>query len=57
MKLDPEEALRDANAKFERRFKGVETKLHAKGKPPSESSLEEMDALWNEVKRDEKTQD
>lgn len=55
MKLDPEEALRDANAKFERRFKGVEEKLHAKGKAPNQSNLEEMDALWNEVKRDERS--
>ena len=55
MKIDPEEALRDANAKFERRFKGVEKKLEERGKSPKESNLEEMDALWNAVKADERT--
>ena len=55
MKIDPEEALRGANAKFERRFKGIESKLHAKGKSPKESDLEEMDALWNAVKSEERT--
>lgn len=56
MKIDPEEALRDANSKFERRFKGVESKLHSKGKTPKQSDLQEMDALWNEVKADERSQ-
>ncbi|GHF28179.1 nucleoside triphosphate pyrophosphohydrolase [Kordiimonas sediminis] len=52
--VDPEEALRAANAKFERRFHGIEQKLQAQGKTPIDSSLEEMDALWNEVKKEEK---
>lgn len=55
MKVDPEEALRGANAKFERRFKGIEERLYAAGKSPKESDLEEMDALWNAVKADERT--
>lgn len=55
-KLDPEECLRDANAKFERRFRGVEQKLSALGKTPEASNLDEMDALWNAVKEDEKSQ-
>ncbi len=55
MKIDPEEALRGANAKFERRFKGIEARLHATGRSPKESDLEEMDALWNAVKADERT--
>ena len=48
--LDPEAALRAANAKFTRRFEGVEAKLAARGKTPAESDLAEMDALWDEVK-------
>ncbi len=53
LKLDPEEALRAANAKFERRFKKVEGKIAALGKTMEQSSLEEMDAQWDLVKREE----
>jgi ATP diphosphatase len=49
--IDPEAALRGANAKFERRFRHIEDRLAARGKQPSHSDLEEMDALWNEAKR------
>ena len=52
--LEPETVLRSANAKFTRRFNGVEDLLKARGKTPEESNLEEMDALWDEVKRLEK---
>ena len=52
--IDPEAALRGANAKFTRRFEAVEDALKAKGKTPSESDLEEMDALWDQVKAAEK---
>ncbi len=52
--IEPETALRSANTKFTRRFNGVEELLKAKGKAPEESNLEEMDALWDEVKRLEK---
>ena len=48
--IDPEAALRAANAKFIRRFEGVEARLAALGKTPSDSTLEEMDALWDAVK-------
>ena len=48
--IDPEAALRAANAKFTRRFEGVEAKLAARGKLPKDSDLAEMDALWDEVK-------
>ena len=54
--LDPEAALRAANAKFTRRFEGVEAKLAARGKTPAESDLAEMDALWDEVKADERSE-
>lgn len=54
MEVDPESALRAANTKFTRRFNAVESKLAALGKSPEQSDLEEMDALWDAVKRDEK---
>ena len=53
--IDPEEALRAANKKFQRRFEGIENKLSAMGKHPSQSNLEELDSLWDAVKVDEKT--
>jgi ATP diphosphatase len=52
--LDPEAALRAANSKFTRRFEGVEAKLSALGKTPADSDLQEMDALWDAVKADER---
>lgn len=48
--VNPENALRKTNRKFIERFKFVEEKLKANGKSPSESSLAEMDAFWNESK-------
>lgn len=50
MNVDPEAALRAANTKFIKRFEGIEAKLAARGKTPSQSDLAEMDALWDEVK-------
>ena len=55
LEIDPEDALRGTNAKFMRRFAAVEDALAAKGKTPSESDLAEMDALWDDVKRTEKS--
>ena len=51
LKVDPESALRAANAKFARRFHAIEEKLAAHGRTPAQSTLEEMDALWDEVKK------
>lgn len=48
--VDPEAALRRTNAKFIRRFEAVEARLAERGKTPAQSDLDEMDALWNEVK-------
>ncbi len=53
--LDPEAALRRANAKFTRRFEGIEARLATQGKTPQDSDLAEMDALWNEVKAAERS--
>ena len=52
--IDPEEALRRTNAKFTRRFGAVEASLAARGKRPEDSTLEEMDALWDAAKAAEK---
>ena len=49
-KVDPEAALRATNDKFERRFRHVEKRLAETGRKPSEATLEEMEALWQEAK-------
>ncbi|MCK8783736.1 nucleoside triphosphate pyrophosphohydrolase [Roseomonas sp. NAR14] len=53
--LDPEECLRGANAKFERRFGAVEQALAAEGKAPGDATLDEMEAQWAAAKRAERT--
>jgi ATP diphosphatase len=55
--VEPEAALRAANAKFTRRFGAVEAALAAQGKRPQDSTLEEMDALWEAAKRAERRKD
>ena len=52
--IDPEEALRGANAKFTRRFRFIEATLAGNGRSPQDSNLAEMDALWNRAKAEEK---
>ncbi len=52
--IDPESALRSANTKFERRFRGVEQELAQRGKNLQDASLQEMDAIWDHVKRHER---
>jgi MazG family protein len=52
-KLDPEDALRAANAKFVRRFKAIEAGLEAQGRRPEDATLEEMEALWQKAKHEE----
>lgn len=54
LKLDPETALRGTNAKFERRFRQIEIWLAEAGRVPAESTLAEMDALWDRAKAEEK---
>jgi MazG family protein len=46
LNIDSEGALRRTNAKFERRFRAVESGLAAQGKAPSGATLEEMEKLW-----------
>lgn len=50
--VDPEQALRGTNRKFERRFARVETGLAERGKQPEQATLEEMDAIWEQAKRE-----
>jgi MazG family protein len=52
--VDAENALIDATTKFQQRFERVEDLLRDRGKTPQTSNLDEMDALWNEVKRRER---
>jgi len=52
--VDPEAALRAANAKFERRFRKIEDWLARDGRHPSDSTLAEMDALWDRAKAEDK---
>ena len=52
--IDPEGALRQANAKFTRRFHGIEAALAERGTRPEHVTLAEMDALWDAMKRRER---
>lgn len=52
--VNPEDALRATIDKFHRRFRHVETQLATRGRTPKDSTLEEMDALWDEAKALEK---
>jgi tetrapyrrole methylase family protein/MazG family protein/ATP diphosphatase len=52
--VDPEDALRETNAKFTRRFAYIERALADRGSCPERSTLAEMDALWDQAKRSER---
>jgi ATP diphosphatase len=52
--VDPETALRRANAKFERRFRAIETALADQGRSLDEADLDEMEALWVAAKKNER---
>jgi len=52
--VDPESALKAANRKFRRRFRHVEERLRAEGRKPADSTLAEMDRLWDEAKAGER---
>lgn len=54
LQIDPEAALRAANAKFSRRFGRIEDWLAENGRAPSQSDLAEMDKLWDRAKAEEK---
>ncbi|MFB3103000.1 MAG: nucleoside triphosphate pyrophosphohydrolase [Alphaproteobacteria bacterium] len=50
VKVDPEAALRSANAKFERRFRAVEAALATEDRQPRDADLAELEALWQRAK-------
>ena len=52
--VNPEESLRRANFKFQRRFKAMEEQIQCEGKSLQASNLQEMEAAWDHVKRQEK---
>lgn len=52
--VDPEAAVRSSNAKFEGRFRRIEGWLAESGRTPAQSSLAEMDALWERAKAEER---
>ena len=54
LSVDPEAALRGANAKFERRFAHIESRLGEAGRAPADATLDEMEALWSEAKQRER---
>jgi len=51
--LDPESALRRTNRKFRRRFQWIEQRLHESGSTPERASMEELESLWQQAKRQE----
>lgn len=51
--VDPEAALTAGNAKFIRRFERIEALLAAQNRTPGQASLDEMEALWQQAKREE----
>jgi ATP diphosphatase len=54
LQIDPDAALSGTNAKFMRRFAFIEQSLAAKGRTLADSSLDEMEVLWNDAKTTEK---
>ena len=54
LKVDPEAALRQANAKFERRFAHIESRLAEGGQTAETASLDEMEGFWIEAKAKER---
>lgn len=53
--IETEAALGRCCAKFERRFRYIEARLAERGRTPAASTLDEMDRLWDEAKREERT--
>lgn len=51
--VDPEAALREANGRFERRFRRIEEWLAAEGRTPADASPADMEALWQRAKAEE----
>ncbi|MDX1817096.1 MAG: MazG nucleotide pyrophosphohydrolase domain-containing protein, partial [Marinobacter sp.] len=54
MKVNPEQALKRTNHKFDARFRAIESVLEQEGRNMDEESLEALDAVWQAVKGVEK---
>jgi MazG family protein len=54
LSLDPESALRKTNRKFKRRFQWIEEQLRASGRGPEQSTMEELESLWQQAKQHER---
>jgi len=54
-KINPEDALRTANAKFRNRFSKLEREVYEQGKQLQDLSLQEMDQIWEKIKESAKT--
>jgi len=55
LSVDPESALRKTNRKFRRRFQWMEERLREAGKSPEQAGMDELETLWQQVKREEKS--
>ncbi len=53
LSLDPESALKKTNRKFRRRFQWMEQQLRGRDRRPDQASLEELESLWQQAKRQE----
>ena len=53
LSLDPESALKRTNRKFKRRFQWMEERLRASGRTPQQASMDELEELWQQAKRQE----
>jgi MazG family protein len=51
LEVDPEEALRRANRKFEQRFRALEAEVLAGGRPWDQHTVADLEAIWDRVKR------
>jgi nucleoside triphosphate diphosphatase len=54
LSVDPESALRKTNRKFKRRFQWMEERLHQSGRSADQASMEELEALWQRAKAEER---
>src|SRR6266568_4650010 len=54
LSLDPESALKKTNRKFKRRFQWMEAQLRLSGRTPQQATMNELEALWQSSKREEK---
>jgi MazG family protein len=56
LSVDPESALRKTNRKFKRRFQWMEAQLHESGRSAEQSSMDELESLWQRAKAVEKSE-